>query len=254
MKFIDVSKYIAFFVISLFLLVISAGFFHLDSVILKELFMDQEFLHAVKFSLTTSFIATAIAFVLGVPSGYFLARKKGRLSRFLDTLFDIPLILPPLIIGTLLLMFLNLSFIRPLFSFIFTTTGAVIAQLFVAMPFTVKAAKNAFDLIPPVFERVAMTLGAKPLKSFYDTTFKIALPGILSGLVLTWLRCMGEFGATLLVAGGIPGKTANIPINIYLNMTAGDFDKGIVASIVIAILSFLSIFIIKAILTRQESA
>lgn len=252
MKFIDVSKYITFFVITVFLLVISAGFFHLDSAILKALFTDQEFIHAVKFSITTSFIATTISFLLGVPAGYFLARKKGRLSRILDTLFDIPLILPPLIIGTLLLMFLNLSFIRPFFSFIFTATGAVIAQLFVAMPFTVKAAKNAFDLIPPVFERVAMTLGSKPLKSFYDTTFKIALPGILSGLVLTWLRCMGEFGATLLVAGGIPGKTANIPINIYLNMTAGDFDKGIVASMVIAILSFLAIFIIKAILMRQE--
>lgn len=86
--------------------------------------------------------------------------------------------------------------------------------------------------MPPVYERIAKTLGAGPFKSFYDTTFKIAFPAILAGLTLTWLRCMGEFGATLMVGGGIPGKTENIPVYICLNMSSGDFDKGMAARII----------------------
>ncbi len=211
----------------------------------RALFQDDEFLNAVYFSLITSFCATGLAFFLGVPTGYYLARKKGRRREIMDTIFDIPLVLPPLIIGVLLLMFFNTPLINRVYSFVFTTTGAITAQLLVAIPFTIKSAKSSFILVPPIFERVAMTLGAKPFRSFWDTTFKIAFPGIVSGLILTWLRCLGEFGATLLIGGGIPGKTANIPVNIYLNMSSGEFNKGIAASIVTVLWAFGCIMTIK---------
>ena len=106
------------------------------------------------------------------------------------------------------------------------------------MPFTVRASKSAFEMIPPVYEQMAMTLGATPGRAFYDTTWKMALRGVLGGLILSWLRCLGEFGATLMVGGAIPGRTENVPIYIYLNMSAGEFDKGVAASVLALLCAF----------------
>ena len=227
--------------------VLAAGVMKTNCSSVYALFMNREFLDAVWFSLKTSLIATFLSFVIGVPSGFFLARNKGLFTGVLDAVFDIPMIVPPLVVGVFLLTFFNVPIIKQLYPFIFTTAGAVTAQFFVAVPLTIKSSKSAFELVPPVYEMVAMTLGSRPFKSFYDTTFKIAFPGILSGLILTWLRCMGEFGATLMVGGGIPFKTENIPINIYLNMTSGDFKAGIAASVVSIIIAFVCIVCIKII-------
>ncbi len=240
-------------VISLLFLLFLAGVFaggllSVDQSAITALLSDPSFFSAVLFSLKTSLLATVIAFIIGVPAGYYLARVKGKLARLLDVLFDIPIVVPPLISGVLLLTFFNQPLIKAVYPFIFSTAGAVIAQFFVAVPFTIKSSKTAFTLVPPIFERIAMTLGARPLASFFDTTFKIALPGISSGLVLTWLRCMGEFGATLMVGGGIPGKTANIPINVYLHLSGGDLKLGIAISLLTVLLVILCIFLINSFL------
>ncbi|MBT4091458.1 MAG: ABC transporter permease subunit [Deltaproteobacteria bacterium] len=242
-------------VISLLFLMFLAGVFaggllSVDQSAISALLADPSFFSAVLFSLKTSLLATLIAFIVGVPAGFYLARVKGRLARLLDVLFDIPIVIPPLISGVLLLTFFNQPLIKAIYPFIFSTVGAVIAQFFVAVPFTIKSAKTAFTLVPPIYERIAMTLGARPMASFFDTTFKIALPGISSGLVLTWLRCMGEFGATLMVGGGIPGKTANIPINVYLHLSGGDLKLGIAISLLTVLLVILCIFLINSVLFR----
>jgi molybdate transport system permease protein len=218
---------------------------------LKDTLFDPFFVDAVIFSITTAFFATLISMILGIPVGYTLARSKLKFWRFIEIGFDLPLVLPPLIIGVMLLITFNSPLIKYFYTFVFTPSGAVVAQTLVGLPLTIKAAKTAFQLISPIYERVAMTLGAKPFKSFYDTTFKMAFPGILSGLILTWLRCIGEFGATLMIGGGIPGKTVNVPINIYLNMASGDFNKGITASLLMVIFSFLCIVIIRAIIFNR---
>lgn len=219
---------------------------------MKNLFGDPGFIAAIIFTLKTSLIATALSFTLGMPSGFFLARNNTFVSRMLDVLFDIPIVIPPLIVGVLLLTFFNTPLVREFYMFIFSTPGAVAAQFFVAVPFTIKASKSAFELVPPIYERIAMTMGAKPIKSFYDTTYKIAFPGILSGLILTWLRCMGEFGATLMVGGGIPGKTENLPINVYLHMVSGDTEKGITAGILAIFLALFCILFINTLFLRNR--
>ncbi|MBU2513905.1 ABC transporter permease subunit [bacterium] len=250
MKISSISRVIVIGLACFFVVVLVSGLLQTSMQSVWNLFGDQEFLQAILFSLKTSVVATTFAFFLGVPSGFFMARNNTLISRGVDILFDIPIVIPPLIVGVLLMSFLNLPLVNQLFSFIFTIKGAIIAQFFVAVPFTIKSAKNAFELVSPVYERIAMTLGAKPVKSFFDTTFKIAFPGILSGLVLTWLRCVGEFGATLMVAGGIPGKTENIPINVYLHMISGDYEKGIAASILAIALAFLCIILINIVFLK----
>ena len=251
MKLTKISSIFAFLLTIFILSIVIYGFMGLKPKDILDLLNDKEFIASVIFGLKTSILATLFSAIFGIPSGFFLARNDSSISKILDSFFDIPIITPPLVVGALLLNFFNAPFVKDFYSFIFTISGATIAQFFIAFPFSVKASKNAFELIPPVYERIAMTLGASNFRSFYDTTFKLASSGILSGLILAWLRSMGEFGATLMVGGGIAYKTANVPINIYLKMTEGDFNKGLAASIAIIILSFLSVFIIKYIFGKK---
>ncbi|MBU3916497.1 ABC transporter permease subunit [bacterium] len=253
MKLTTISEGIVVLLALFFGSVLMTGVFSVTGESLGTLLSDGAFIGAILFSLKTSLIATLFAFFTGVPAGFYLARNKSGISRLLDALFDIPIVIPPLIIGVLLLTFFNLEMVKSVYPFIFSTAGATVAQFFIAVPFTIKSSKNAFELVPPVYERIAMSLGAKPFRSFYDTTFKIAFPGILSGLILTWLRCMGEFGATLMVAGGIPGRTENIPINVYLHISSGDFDKGITASMTAVFLSLICVIIINLFFLKQKN-
>ncbi len=247
----NVSKGFVFLLGLFFLGILVNGIFKLSPATIIDLINDPAFLFSVGFTLKTSIIASLFALLFGVPAGFFLARNKTSFSHILDLLFDIPIVLPPLVVGVLLLSFFNLPLVEKLYSFIFTTSGAAIAQFFIAVPFTIKASKSAFELISPIYERIAMTLGARPIKSFFDTTFKMALPGILSGFVLTWLRCVGEFGATLMVGGGIPGKTENIPVHVYLNIVSGDFEKGLGAGMIAVFLAFFCIVLVNLFVTRR---
>jgi molybdate transport system permease protein len=244
---------IAIIFLSLFFgIVIIFGFYSVNFSEFAVLLKDDEFLKSVVFTLKTSIAATFIAFITGVPAGFYLARKKTFISNIIDVLFDIPIVIPPLIVGVFLMNLFNNEFVKGFYDFIFTLQGAAVAQFFIAFPFTVKASKNAFGLVSPIYERIAMTLGATSFRSFFDTTFKIAFPGILSGVILTWLRCVGEFGATLMVGGGIAGKTENLPVYIYINMVSGDFEKAVAASVFTVVIGILCIVVLKLFFNQSK--
>jgi len=173
-------------------------------------------------------------------------------QKICDTIFDIPIVIPPLIVGVLFLSLFNNALIPFLNTFIFNIYGAIVVQSFIALPFTIKLSKAAFDSIPPLYENLAMTLGAHYFRAIYDTTFKIAFPGVFSGIILAFLRCFGEFGATLIVGGGIPGKTENIPINIYINMASGEFEYALAASIITIIFASIGLFVIRFIVQQNS--
>jgi molybdate transport system permease protein len=244
------TKWSSFLLALLILSITGATLMATDSSLIVELLHEPEFGRAVLFSLHTSVIATLLAAITAVPAGLYLARNKTFFTHIIDALFDIPIVMPPLVVGVLLLSFFNLELIKTVYNFIFTTSGAVIAQFFVAMPFTVRASKNTFELISPDYEQMAMTLGATPARAFYDTTMRMAVRGITAGLILSWLRCLGEFGATLMVGGAIPGRTENVPIYIYLSMSGGEFDKGVAASVIALLCAFLGVLLMKYIVNR----
>ncbi len=252
MKLTKVSFFPTILLVTFVLFVIIWGFLGISLSDFKRLFLDGEFLSAVIFGLETSFVSVALSSLFGIPAGFLLARSEKFLVKVIDVVFDVPIIIPPLIVGVLLLNVFNNSFILEFYSFVFTFWGATIAQFFIAFPFTVKASKSAFELVPPIYERIAMTLGANYYKSFFDTTFKLAKSGILTGLVLSWLRSLGEFGATLIVGGGIAYKTENIPINIYLKIMEGNFREGLAASLFVVLVAFVSVLFIKLILTKNK--
>lgn len=252
MRYVNISKLITYFLVIFFLIMISFSLKGMNFTIFSEIFKDKLFLSALNFGFLTATVATFFSSIFGIPAGLFLARSKGRIVKVLDSFFDIPIMIPPLVMGVFLLNFLNKSYLQNFFEFIFTYKGAILAQFLISFPFTLKMAKSSFELVPPTYERIAMTLGAGYFRSFYDTTFKIALNGILSGILLSWLRSFGEFGATLLVAGGISGKTANLPIYIYLNIMQGDYEKGVGASIITILIIMLIITIIKGTKFKKE--
>ena len=237
-----VSKIIAHLFFSLVIIIlIVIPFYEVRTSNFFNLLNDDRFYNAIIFGLETSIIATAISGFFGIPSGYYLARGNGAWVKILDSIFDIPLIIPPLIVGAMLLIFFN----KVIPEFIFTLKGAILAQFLISFPYVLKASKNSFELVPEIYEQIALTLGAKPIRSFWDTTFKLSFGGILTGMILSWIRSFGEFGATLLVGGGISNKTENIPIYIYQTISEGNFEKGLSASILIIFIGLIFLFMVK---------
>ncbi|MDK2791659.1 MAG: molybdate transport system permease protein [Deferribacteres bacterium] len=251
-KYSDIFKFITYLLVIFFVILISFSFDNLSTGSFKTLLNDNLFLKALKFGILSATFATFLSCIFGIPAGFFIARSKGRVIQLIDSFFDIPVVVPPLIIGVFILNFLSDETVVKVTNMVFTFKGAVLAQFFISFPFTLKMSKNAFELVSPIYERIAMTLGAGYFKSFYDTTFKLALNGILSGVILSWLRSFGEFGATLLVAGGIRGKTENLPIYIYLNMMEGDYDKGIAAAFLGVLFVFVFIVTVRFIGNKKR--
>ena len=196
---------------------------------------DPETLFALRLTLLTSAAATAIALVLGVPTGYLLARWFFRGKVFIDTLIDLPMTMTPLVAGVGLLFLLSDGSIRQVLDtlgieLLFTPWGAVLAQVLIAAPIMARTSRSAFAAMDPRYEKAAQTLGLKPYQVFLRISLPMAKPVILSGVVLCWARAVGEFGATLMVAGATRFKTETLPIAVYLNISSGELGIALVCA------------------------
>jgi molybdate transport system permease protein len=172
--------------------------------------------------------ATAINLVLGVAVGWLLARKAFPGRELVDAILTLPFVLPPTVLGYYLLVLIGRrgpigAFLLEHFGIhlIFTWQGAVIAASLVSFPLVLKAARAAFEGVDPQLERAARVLGLSETALFFRVTVPMAWPGILAGTVLVFARSLGEFGATLMVAGSIPGKTQTLSIAVYGAVQAG---------------------------------
>ena len=135
-------------------------------------------------------------------------------------------------------------------SIAFTTLAVVMAQIFVASPFYLRQAKSLFEQLDPAYERTARTLGASPLRTFATITIPLTASGLVSGAVMTFGRALGEFGATIMFAGNMPGVSQTMPLAVYVGME-GDFNMGLTISILLVIISFV-IMIAVRLLARKE--
>ena len=177
---------------------------------------------ALRLSLLTSLLATALAVALGVPLAWLLARDALPATRLLRALVIVPLLLPPVVSGVLLLAAFGRRGLvgSPLYALLgvqlpFSTAGVVLAEAFVAMPFLVITVEGAFRTLDRRYEDAALTLGASPRTVFARITVPLVLPSILAGTVLCWARALGEFGATITFAGNLPGATQTMPLAVY---------------------------------------
>jgi len=182
---------------------------------------------ALSLSLRTTALAVIAIVLAGTPLAYWLSRARFRGKRLLEAAVQMPIVVPPAVAGVgLLLVFGRRGMLGPALetmhlSVAFTTAAVVIAQAFVAGPFYVVAARQAFDAIDADLIAVSRTLGASPLRAFLRVELPLAAPGILAGAALSWARALGEFGATMLFAGNLPGVTQTLPLAIYTALDSG---------------------------------
>jgi molybdate transport system permease protein len=181
-------------------------------------------------SLKIVLVATAGAFTAGVALARLLTRKTFSGKKLIESLVMLPMVLPPTVVGFGLLVLFGGHgplgiFVRFLFGrqVLFTWWAAVIAAMVAAFPLVYQSARGAFASVDFHQEQAARTLGANEARVFFTVTLPLAWPGIMSGLVLAFARALGEFGATLMVAGNIPGKTQTVPLAIYFAVESGDY-------------------------------
>lgn len=172
--------------------------------------------------------ATALDLVLGVAAGYALARWRSGARDVVDSLLTLPLVLPPTVLGYYLLVLLGRRGVLGAWldrigtQLVFTWQGAVIASMVVAFPLILKSARAAFEAVDPQLERAARTLGISETGIFFRVTLPLAARGILAGALLAFARALGEFGATLMIAGNLPGRTQTLSVAVYAAVQAGD--------------------------------
>jgi molybdate transport system permease protein len=184
-------------------------------------------------SLATSFTATALAFVLGIAAAAAMARYRGGARGFLDGVLTLPLVLPPTVAGFfLLLLFGRRSAIGHLLEqaglpVAFSWPGTVVAATVVAFPLMYRATLGAFEQVHPNYLGAARTLGAGEWRTLRRVILPLARPGVIAGTVLAFARALGEFGATLMLAGNIPGKTQTMPVAIFFAAEGGDMQRAL---------------------------
>lgn len=200
-------------------------------------------------SLKTAFLATIITSIIGIFISYKMANYKGRGRGLIDGVFTLPLILPPTVIGFFLLLICGKNgFVGKIFmsfnkNIIFSWSATVIAATVVAFPMMYRTCRSAFEQIDKNMISAARTLGLSETKIFFKIAIPLAWPGIIGGLVLSFARALGEFGATLMIAGNIPGKTQTMPVAIFFAVEGGDMNKAMLWVLIIVAISFIMIFL-----------
>ena len=214
---------------------------------------ETQVIQAVGLSMVTTCITLAITVIFGTPVAYLMARYDFPLRRAVDTILDLPLVLPPAVTGVALLMAFGRRGIFGSYleimgvSIAFTQIAVVMAQTFVAAPFFVKSAIVGFSGIEPELEQAAALDGASRRQIFRFITIPLSWTALLSGMVMTWARALGEFGATIIFAGNFPGRTQTMPLAIYIGFEL-DLDVALTLAVILVGFSFLVLMIVKGIL------
>ncbi|HTY80223.1 MAG TPA: molybdate ABC transporter permease subunit [Candidatus Bathyarchaeia archaeon] len=212
--------------------------------------MSPEHLSALWLSVKVSLVATALNAVVGLPLAYVMARRRFPGRAAVDMLVTLPLVLPPTVTGYYLIVLLGRRGVlgAPLYaatgwSVTFTWYAAVIAATVMALPLLVRTARAAIESVDRNLERAAFTLGRAEWRTALEVTLPLARNGILAGLVLAFARALGEFGATLMLAGNIPGKTQTLPLSIYTAVQTGEGGQALA---LVAVLTLLSCVVVVA--------
>lgn len=195
-------------------------------------------------------LATLIAFVLGTASGRLFSRRESVVAAVLDSLASLPMVLPPTVIGYYLMVFIGKNgpigaLLRDWFgvNLIFTWQGAVVATAVVSFPLVHRSARAAFEGVDKNLENAARCLGAREIEVFLRVSLPLAWKGLLAGTMLAFARGMGEFGATLMVAGNLPGRTQTLSLAVYDAVQAGNDD---LARFLVAVTSIVCMSVLVA--------
>lgn len=246
---VAVTLYLALPIIAIFLRITPEQFF--------ATVQNPDVISALWLSLFTTVITLIIVIAIGTPFAYYHSRYSYPGKVIVDTLIDLPLVLPPAVAGVALLMLYGrVGLLGRYFNMVgiqiaFTTLAVIMAQIFVASPFYLRQAKSLFEQIDPAYEQTSRTLGASSIRTLFLVTLPMTTSGLISGAVMTFGRALGEFGATIMFAGNVPGTTQTMPLAVYVGMQ-GDVYVGLTISILLVIISFAIMIAVRLIQKREE--
>jgi len=218
-------------------LILSLGWF-LDGGAVRTALASERAMFSVRLSIGAATLAACLALALAVPAAYALSRYRFRGRELVDTILELPIIVSPAALGAMLLIFFN----NPVgewiqehaLRFVFTFAGIVLAQFVTVLGVAVRLLKTSFDEVPAELETVARTLGATPRHALFTVTLPLAKRGLLAAFILAWAKALGEFGATIMVAGTLAMHTETLPVAIYLRLASADIE-GTVALILVLV-------------------
>jgi molybdate transport system permease protein len=207
-------------------------------------------LSALRLSLLVTAVTTLVVAVAGTAFGWLLAKRRFRGREALDAFLTLPMVLPPTVTGYYLILVLGRRGLLggPVYEWTgwtvtFTWVAAVVASSVIALPLMVRSARAAIESVDPRFEAVAATLGKGSLETFLRVTLPLAKRGILAGVVLSFARAFGEFGATLMLAGNIAGRTQTMPLAIYEAVVSGEDDRALWLAVVLTGISLVVVYL-----------
>lgn len=238
--------------ISIIILMVVADIAYTDKASLLSALQSKEIRFSIMLSLTTCCISTVLSLWVAVPIGYLMSRFQFRGKNLVDAILDIPIVLPPLVIGISLLILFNF----PPFSWfssavVFEVPAIIIAQFMVAAAFAVRTMRVTFDQIPNRYEDVAMTLGCNQSQAFWRVILPQAKSGLLAAGTIAWARSLGEFGPILVFAGSTRMRTEVLPTSVYLEMQAGNL-KGMLAVAIIMVAAAATVLVVARLFGMQR--
>ena len=213
---------------------------------------------ALRLTVVTSLVSMVVVVVVGTPFALLLARRRSTVLRVIDTFVELPIVLPPVVAGVAMLMaFGRNGLLGPALSAAgvtlpFTTAAVIFAQVFVAAPFYIRAARIGFAGVDPTYEEVSQTLGVSPWATFWRLTLPVAWPSLLTGLTLAWARAVSEFGATIMFAGNLTGRTQTMPLAIMTAMESS-LGSALALSVLLVAISALALAALSFLLRRNGS-
>jgi molybdate transport system permease protein len=236
------------FICSAIITIIAGGITHITEAVTSE-----EVLFSLRMSMVTSTISTTLCLLLALPTAYALTRTNMPMKRAAETIMQLTMSLPYILLGFALLLMFSSPFGKALkeigFAVVFQPTGIVFAQLIVNLPFSIRMVRTAFGDVNPRMEFVAKTLGASSFETFRTIILPICRNAIISTFVLTWARGMGEFGATLMLVGVTRMRTETLPGSVYLSISTGNTDTAMATAMIMLIVSAATL-VISNVLTK----
>ncbi len=229
--------------LALIVVPLASLFFHLTPADVAAALMTTDALAALRLSALTTGIALVLVLLLGTPLAYILARGVFPGRRIVDAIVDLPIVVPPAVAGlALLLVFGRNGTLGPVLraagiQLSFTTAAVVLAQMFVASPFYIRAARAGFAGVDRTLEAASATLGMGPLRTFARITVPLAAPSLVGGAVLSWARALGEFGATIMFAGNLVGVSQTLPLAVYVHLESGNVPVAVALAVVLILCS-----------------
>ena len=211
--------------------------------------LSREILHATGLSLATCTISAVLSACVAVPVGYLMSRRRFPGHALVDAALDVPIVLPPMVVGICLLIFFQSRagrMIEQVIPLTYTVGGVIVAQFVIAAAFAIRTMRNVFDHLSPRPEQVALTLGASPASAFWHVTLPAARRGIFAAASVAWARSLGEFGPILVFAGATRMKTEVLPTSVWLAWSVGELEQGVAVSLLMIAISMIVLATVKA--------